>query len=264
MIPSPGRAPTTGCDRLGFRVSNLQGVGARQRQEDSFAFVNALNAEQYQRDGLMFCVCDGMGGMSDGKVASETAVSSLRSCFASLDKNGHIGSQLAEGLRIASDAVYSQLGGDGGSTAVFCVILDDKLHFASAGDSFLYLFREGRLIRLNSEHNLCHERYLENIRDGFLDVHECRNDPEANALTSFLGMAGELTVDLSENAIPLQSGDLLLACSDGVGGVLCEKALCSMLISPDIAEIARDIEQSIITMSRVNQDNYTALIVQCI
>lgn len=257
-------SPITRDEKLSYMVANLQGVGARQRQEDSFAFVNALSPEQYLRDGLMFCVCDGMGGMSDGKVASETAVASLRRTFASLDKTGNIGRQLADGLIGASDEVFSQLGGGGGSTAVFCVIIDEKLYFASAGDSFLYLFREGRLIRLNSEHNLCHEKYLENIRDGYLDINEPRNDPETNALTSFLGMAGELTVDLSENAIPLLSGDLLLACSDGVGGVLCEKALKSMLVSTSVAQMTKDIEESIITMNRVNQDNYTALIVQCI
>ena len=61
-----------------FDIANLQEIGKRMRQEDSFAFVNALDRSMYDARGMMFCVCDGMGGMADGKLASDTAVQCLR------------------------------------------------------------------------------------------------------------------------------------------------------------------------------------------
>lgn len=255
---------TSDADKLIYQVANLQGIGSRQRQEDSFTLVNALDPEQYQINGLMFCVCDGMGGMKDGRLASETAISSFRNFFALLDKRSNIAGQLKESVYDASDQVFAALEGDGGSTAVIGIIMHEQLYFASVGDSFLYLNRNGKLIRLNSEHNVCHQRYLENIRDGVFDPLECRSDPEAPALTSFLGMSGELEVDGLVRPLPLQKGDMILACSDGVGGVIGETELNTLMSCISVHQICTDIEQIIAAKARTYQDNYTALLIGCI
>jgi len=52
-------------DGMLFRVANIQGVGQRERQEDSFAVLNAANPGQRERQGLFAVVCDGMGFMED-------------------------------------------------------------------------------------------------------------------------------------------------------------------------------------------------------
>lgn len=247
---------------LRYQIENLQGIGARARQEDSFTLMNALDEQQYKDQGLMFAVCDGMGGMRDGKAASETAVSSFRRFFQEMDRSGKIAAQLKESVFIASEEVERLLEGDGGSTVVIGVILHEQLYFASVGDSYFYLRRDGKLYRLNAEQNLCHQRYLENIRDGIFDPKECREDPEAAALTQFLGMPGLSEVDCSTRPMFLQKGDILLACSDGVGGVLDEKEILDAL---ELSEDAgRRIEQCIVEHAKRNQDNYTALIIRCV
>lgn len=247
---------------LRYQVENLQGMGARVRQEDSFTVVNALDEQQYNEEGLMFAVCDGMGGMKDGKVASETAVNSFRNFFSGMDRRGKIAMQLKESVFTASEEVEKLLDGDGGSTVVIGVILHEQLYFASVGDSYFYLKRNGRLYRLNAEQNLCHQRYLENIRDGVFDPKECREDPEAAALTQFLGMTGLSEVDCSVRPMFLHKGDILLACSDGVGGVLDEKELIDVLDGSE--EICRKIEWRIQEHAKQNQDNYTALVIRCV
>ena len=247
---------------LRYQIENLQGIGARARQEDSFTLVNALDEQQYKNLVLMFAVCDGMGGMKDGKIASETAINSFRGFFQEMDRNGKIAVQLKESVFTASEEVERLLEGDGGSTVVIGVILHEQLYFASVGDSYFYLKRDGKLYRLNAEQNLCHQRYLENIRDGIFDPRECREDPEAAALTQFLGMPGLSEVDCSARPMFLQKGDILIACSDGVGGVLDEKALLDVLeLSEDTG---RQIEQRIVEHAKENQDNYTALIIRCV
>lgn len=248
--------------RLRYQVYNLQGIGVRARQEDSFTLVNALDEQQYNDRGLMFAVCDGMGGMKDGKIASETAISSFRNFFSKMDRSGEIAMQLKESVFAASKEVESLLDGDGGSTVVIGVILHGQLYFASVGDSYFYLKRDGKLYRLNKEQNLCHQRYLENIREGIWDAEECREDPEAAALTQFLGMPGLSEVDCFVRPMFLRKGDILLACSDGVGGVLAVDELTEALNHPE--EICRQIEQRIAEHANPNQDNYTALIIRCI
>ena len=52
--------------QLTYQVANLQGLGARARQEDSFTVANAFDAAMAREKGLLFAACDGMGGMRDG------------------------------------------------------------------------------------------------------------------------------------------------------------------------------------------------------
>ena len=244
------------------QVANLQGIGTRARQEDSFAFVNALDQNQYDAHGMMFCVCDGMGGMLDGKLASETAVQSLRESFAELDSAKPVGAQLTQNLRDASGKIAALLGGNGGSTAVLGVIYRGKLHFACVGDSYLYLLRSGNLLRLNAMHNMCHLKYLEAIRNGYLDPSIGRLHFEAAALTSFLGMSGyTVAVDSAAHPLPLQQGDVILACSDGVGGVLDEATLAEAMRASSAQQICQNLTQLIEGLSNPYQDNYTALVI---
>lgn len=251
-------------DKLRYHVANLQGIGARARQEDSFSVLNALDESLHERNGMLLCVCDGMGGMKDGKLASETAAAVIRNVFMSLDTAADIPEQLIYGIYRATDSVLSKLDGDGGSTVVECVVIHERLYYISVGDSYLYLFRGGKLLRINSEHNMCHQRYLENIRDGDLDAVECRNDSEAAMLTSFLGMAGELIIDNNADPIPLIKGDVLLVCSDGVCNALSKDELIAALDCDSVHQMCRNIEKAVTDHADPNQDNYTAVILRCV
>lgn len=252
----------SGC-KLHYETGNLQGIGARSKQEDSFTLVNALDEQMYNDKGLMFAVCDGMGGMKDGRIASEKAIYRLREFFAAMDRHGRISEQLRNAVFNASDDVESALGGDGGSTAVVGIIFHEKLYFACVGDSFLYLFRNGSLYRLNRHHIVCNDLYLENIRSGSTETQSCREDHEAAALSQFLGMPGLSDVDINVRPLNLRKEDVLLACSDGVGGVLDESDIIEALAWSDPQDNCRRLEEHIIEHANANQDNYTAIIVRC-
>lgn len=250
--------------KLRYEMGNLQGVGSRARQEDSFTFVNALDEKMCDELGLMFAVCDGMGGMKDGKLASETAAGSLRDSFNNLDRRGGIGAQLKQAVLNASKKVEDALGGDGGSTVVIGIILHEQLYFASVGDSYFYLFRNGSLYRLNHEQTVLSGLYLENIRSGVTDPKSCREAPEAVALSHFLGMPGLSEVDCSLRPLSLQKGDILLACSDGVGGVLDDEDILEAMVWPVTQDKCSRLEMHIKEKGNPNQDNYTALVVKCL
>lgn len=249
---------------LTYQVANLQEVGARARQEDSFTFANAFDVTEIREKGLLFVVCDGMGGMKDGKAASETAIASIRSSFANMDRSADLAKQLKESVYLAADEVEQRLGGDGGSTLVAGILFQEKLYYASVGDSFLYLKRGDQLFRLNREHNLCCQTYLESIRSGEMDPAAGRECPEAAALTQFLGMTGLDDVDGSVRPLPVRDGDVFLACSDGVGGVLSEEELLGALSLHSSQAMCQQMNQGIISHAKKNQDNYTALVVKCL
>ena len=156
-------------ERPGYRVANLQGLGARTGQEDSFTVAGAFDAAMVQEKGLFFAVCDGMGGMKDGRLASETAIQSLRQSFQAMDRSQDLAPQLKQSVYQASAQVEARIWGEGGSTVVMGILYQDRLYYASVGDSFLYLLREGNLLRLNAEQNLLHQKYLESIQEGSMD-----------------------------------------------------------------------------------------------
>ena len=249
---------------LSYRLANLQGVGARGRQEDSFVVANAFDVMKIKEEGLFFAVCDGMGGMADGALASQTAVASLRASFQAMERSRDLALQLKNSIFRASSEIEAKIGGDGGSTVVAGIIYNEKLYYASVGDSFFYLLRNDNLVRLNREQNLCHQRYMEEISAGSVDPKDYQDQNEAAALTCFLGMIGLKDVDCSVKPFPLRDGDVLLACSDGVGGVLIESDIKKALSIPGEQDMCKYMEQRLVDYGRPNQDNYTALIVKCL
>ncbi len=248
---------------LQYRVGNLQGAGRRERQEDSFVVVNAVDEIKAREQGLFFAVCDGMGGMADGAKASKTAVDSLKNSFQMIDKTMDIAFQLRSMVCRASSDVESVIGGGGGSTVVAGILYNDRFYYSSVGDSYLWLMRDGCLYKLNREHNLCHQNYLRNIRNGIIDPADYQDQNEANALTGFLGMNGLDDIDCSVKPIPLWKNDVILACSDGVGGVIVEKDIMDILLQESEQEICKRIEQKLVDYGIPNQDNYTAIVVKC-
>ncbi len=249
---------------LSYQVANLQGIGSRERQEDSFTIVNAFDVTEMKKNGLLFVVCDGMGGMKDGKLASETAVASIRSSFASMDRSQDLAGQLKDSIYLAADEVEKQLNGDGGSTIAAGIIFQEKLYYASVGDSYFYMKRGENLYRLNREHNVSNQLYLESIRSGTMNPKEGKENLEGSALTQFLGMTGLSDVDCSVRPFPIKEGDVFLVCSDGVGGVVDEDDIRNALCLVSTQAMCRQIEQKIIAQAKKNQDNYTAVIVKCL
>lgn len=249
---------------LGYQVANLQGLGTCERQEDAFAFANVMDVTMIREKGLLAVAADGMGGMKDGRLASETVVSSIRQDFGSFDYQSDLALQLRESLYRANEKAFALLGGQGGSTAVVCLIYRERLYFASVGDSYLYLKRNSLLFRLNRPQNILHDLYLEAIRGGTMDPSMVRQDPESAALTQFLGIDVLEDVDFLLKPLPLMPGDILLLCSDGVAGGLKEDQIINCLAMPTPQEMCTALEQAVKQASAGQyQDNYTALIIQC-
>ena len=255
-------AAHTGHTRLSYQAANLQGLGMREQQEDAFAFVNVTDVSMIRERGLLAVVADGMGGMEDGALASRTAIDSLRLSFDEMEPRHGLAGQLYESVRQANSQVFQALDGNGGSTVVACLLYEGQLYFASVGDSFLYLMREGRLTRLNREQNILHTRYLEAIRSGNVSA-EMEPEPEDAALSQFLGMPGLDEIDGFLRPLSLKDGDVLLLCTDGVGGVLAEGTILSCLQKASSDAMCVALEDAVMQAERQNQDNYTALVIRC-
>lgn len=248
---------------MSYQCATVQGIGTRLQQEDAIALVNATDVTQIRRYGLLALLADGMGGTENGKTASMEGIQSVISSFQGFQNQLSLEKQLEDSIIRADEAVHELLQGTGGSTILSCLIYDEKLHYAGVGDSYLYLMRQGKLLRINREQNIQSMEYLRQISQGNVVHLDTESIPEAHAVTQFLGIGGLDDVDCLRQALPLADGDVLLLCSDGIGGVLSRMEIMECLQQPSANDSATELQQKVQEKNLCYQDNYTAVIIHC-
>lgn len=177
-------------------------------------------------------VADGMGGHAHGRLAShlalrgmaETVVPGLIACQ-TLENEGII-DILIDGVHWANQIIYQhsrEQGADMGTTITAALLLNKTAYIINVGDSRTYVYRpRAGLTQITRDHSLV-ARLVEN---GSITPDEIYTHPDRNKVYRGLGDKTEVTVDWF--VLPVQSGDLLLLCSDG---------LWEMVRDPQMAEI---------------------------
>lgn len=179
-------------------------------------------------------VADGMGGRSGGRKASDQVMMTARQLFARYqpdrDDPAVILRQLLDEAHIVIKLTALSSEQEPHSTvAAFLVKPDGYCAWIHAGDSRIYHFQRGRLVKRTRDHS-----YVQALIDrGELTDEQANVHPQGNILLGCLGMAGT-PPPVETHFIPqLQRGDVLLACSDGLwhyftpgemGAVLAEKS----------------------------------------
>jgi serine/threonine protein phosphatase PrpC len=183
----------------GMRASNQDAIGA------------ARNG-----DLACFAIADGTGGHEGGEVASRLAVDSLIRAFCDAPAFG--APALLGYVGRAIDQVESSKRGtpelSDMSTTIAAVLVDQDSAaavWAHLGDTRVYLFRAGRMHAVTRDHSLAQQL----VDAGYANAAQLREHPQRNILLAAVGAQGEMPVAASE-AVALEAGDALLACSDGL------------------------------------------------
>lgn len=247
-----------------FIVGKLHNVGKRASQQDSFAVSDEKDENLCRKKGIIAIVADGMGGLSDGDKISSMVTLSLLKHFYEKPLADFPGNTLLEMLKNANKEVNVFLKNKTercGSTLVTGIIREKKLYWLSVGDSHIYLYRSGNLIQLNREHTYKEELDLK-IVNGELDIEEAMKNPQKTALTSYIGMGHLEKIDKNSNPVELQKGDRLIFATDGVFGTMKENQIASVMQYP-MEESIRRMNDWIMAVGKNNQDNYTAVVIEC-
>jgi serine/threonine protein phosphatase PrpC len=224
-------------------------VGRKRKGNEDSLFLNP--------EHRLFVVADGMGGHAAGEVASKIAVDSINE-FVTLtggnqeitwpfgldDSISYDGNRLKTAVRHANrrvlEATRERSEYEGMATTVAAVLVDgDTANLAHVGDSRIYLFSDGEISQLTSDHSWVNEQ----IRSGVISADQARSHPLRNVVTRALGGRADLVVDVQSRR--MKGGDLLLLCSDG---------LTTMIGDDDIARILADAEGDIARAARALVD----------
>ncbi len=248
-----------------YRPGNAQDIGAREEQQDAFAFSDVDDLAFVRHGGVLAVVADGMGGLADGGLASRAAVKAFLDAYCAKRPETPIDDALDEALRQASAAVSAVIaaGGDraAGSTLAAAVLHDDGLHWISVGDSRVYLLRGGQIAQVTVDHTYANELDAR-VRRGDLSPDAAQSDPERDALVSYLGQSPLEAIDRSHAPMPLRPDDLAIVCSDGLYRAVPEPAIAALAGSArDPQQVCEALVAAAVAARLPHQDNCTVLAV---
>jgi protein phosphatase len=203
---------------------------ARRNNEDAVALDEA---------GQIAVLADGMGGYNAGEVASGMASERVRSELAARLKplgptpsETEIRNALLDAVDAANRAVFDAAMSHAeyagmGTTLVVAVYRGDKLWLGHIGDSRGYRLRNGHLEQLTRDHSLLQEQ----IDAGLITAEQAAYSMHKNLVTRAVGV--DEVVDLEIHDYPVEAGDLLLMCSDGLSDMLSDEQIEQLLRSSD-------------------------------
>jgi protein phosphatase len=218
----------------------------------------------------LFVVCDGMGGCPAGEVASEMAVAAIldelttgRQTIVNGKRTpGYLPrtSRLAEAVRRSNEFVYREAQRDPrraqmGTTVVSAWIAEHILSVAHIGDSRAYLWHDDRLTRLTRDHSFAET----SARIDHADRTTHQLSDQQNVLVRVLGREPDVEVDLTE--VPVQAGDCVLLCSDGLTRMVPDEAIAETIARTRDAQVICD---SLVDTAILNGgvDNVTVVVAE--
>ena len=197
-----------------MRIAGKTDVGlVRKTNQDNFA------CGLFADGNAWAVVCDGMGGVSGGSVASSTAVEViseyLKKGYASNTDKDTIKKLLFSALYEGNSAVFGRALNDPtltgmGTTVIACIVADQNAYIVHAGDSRAYVINAGGAILLTRDHSIVQEM----LDSGKLKPEEAQNHPQRNIITRALGVEETLNIDFCETTFA--DGATLLICTDGL------------------------------------------------
>jgi PPM family protein phosphatase len=175
-------------------------------------------------DETLFVVADGIGGFEAGEVASSLAVDVLKDLLP--DKPFKVAIGEANRRILAAGRGDEKLSGMG--TTVVAIRFggtqrEPVAEVAHVGDSRAYLMRGGDMKPITEDHSLVAEL----VRSGDLTRDQAAEHPQKNLITRALGADEEVDVDTA--VLPIEAGDRILLCSDGLSDMVSETRISEIL-----------------------------------
>ena len=238
---------------LRMEVAGLSDIGHRRlNNEDSFG---------YDLDANIFVVCDGMGGMAAGELASSTAVElTLRTykdlCHHEMDPEERLHSAIAS----ANEAIWNIAQQDRklygmGTTLVAACVLHNRLLIGNVGDSRAYFLRDDDCVQITEDHSYAAEQ----MRRGGAGVNGGVPARLQQLITRAVGVDAAVKPDFF--VIDLEPGDTVLLTTDGLTRYAdAEKLAQQVYTCSDLEEICRRLIA--IAHGAGAEDNATCLLLR--
>lgn len=230
----------------------------RENNEDKFEYFIPDDEGMLASRGMVFVVCDGMGGHAAGQIASEMACKTFLDVY-----YGHPGDSIPSALLSAvkaanrfvldvARAVPSRRGM--GTTLSALVFLQGEAWVAHVGDSRIYRLRGEELHQVTRDHTWVEEA----LASGQISPEEAETHQYRHVLTRAIGTEENVPPDIF--SIELKQGDLFLLCSDGLINHVTDQEIADIVGSRGPSTAAWDLVGKALVGG--GSDNCTVMVVR--
>lgn len=218
-----------------------------------------LNEDSLIASEPIFAVADGMGGHEAGEVASGICVRTLaESAIIGEHSPVFSAADLEDLLREADEHIRAETGGRAGTTLSGVVLVEEAgmpyWLFFNVGDSRTYRLSQGRFGQISVDHSEVQEL----VDRGHITQEQAAGHPRRHVITRALGTGDDSEADYW--LMPVEVGDRILICSDGLSTEVSEERIYSLLSSLTDPQQTADalVEETLHCGAR---DNVTVVVV---
>ncbi|NGN43429.1 serine/threonine-protein phosphatase [Mesorhizobium sp. CGMCC 1.15528] len=221
--------------------------------------IRELNEDRFlvQSDSGLFAVADGMGGHDGGELASNSIVENLKSIgvpSSARDLRARFEDRVTTANREIREIALRRNAGMIGSTLAALLTFEHQYACLWAGDSRIYMLRDGNLSQLSRDHT-----EVQDLLDrGLLTPEEAAISPRRNVITRAIGTFDNPTLDFTYGRIRAQ--DMFLICSDGLTAHVSDDEMRRVLSRHTAREACAILLR--LTLDRGAVDNVTVVVVQ--
>lgn len=242
-------------------------TGNRKYQQDAVYISPSKVLASNKKTRILALVCDGMGGMSDGGRASQTAIEMMVQGFKKIEKMPELNIPyfFQQGIKAIDQVIYDFPKEDGrgsGTTMAACIAEDNKIYWASVGDSRIYIIRGNQMQQVTRDHNYrLHLQEL--VLTGQISEEEADAMRQKEALISYLGMGNVSLMDINSQPFEMQYGDVVMLCSDGITKTLTDEQI-KKIITADAVKPEQKAKALVDAATHINshsQDNTTVALI---
>jgi protein phosphatase len=242
--PGAGREP-------GLSLSYGYGTDRGLRRE--------LNEDSFIASDPVFAVADGMGGHEAGEVASGMCVRALAAMpqLATGERTA-TASVVQHFLAAADDSIRTATGSRAGTTLSGVVVVEQMgvpyWLVMNVGDSRTYRLSQGQFAQVSVDHSEVQEL----VDTGEITAEQAAVHPRRHVVTRALGTGDDTEADYW--LLPIEEGDRVMICSDGLNGELTDDRMLGILGSVEDPQEAVDalIQAALRSGGR---DNITVIVI---
>lgn len=254
---------------MNFKIVAHTDIGIKKKTNQDSVLVKVAQTD-YGKVCLA-AICDGMGGLAKGELASATVIRQLTEWFEeSFPELLYQGLSLETLQKSWSDLIYevnSKIGRYGhairvdmGTTMVVLLIVDHVYYIANVGDSRIYLLRD-ELTQITRDQTFIQRE----MDEGRMTWEEARRDPRRNVLLQCVGASQVIEPDFyTGNIAP---GTMFLLCSDGFRHVISKEEIYEYL-SPYRLLNEQTMQENLVYLTELDKyrqevDNISAALIRC-
>ena len=230
----------------------------RETNEDAFRF------GKYDDGSVWAVVCDGMGGVSGGRLASSIAADMVsRKIEKSYNKSMSgvsVENMLLSAITTANVTVFDRGAVENslkgmGTTIVACVVKGSTACIAHVGDSRAYIISDDSIRQITKDHSLVQEMFDK----GQITKEQFDNHPNKNIITRVLGVEEDLAIDF--DYVDVSESDIVILCSDGLSGFVKPEEILKISKTYEFEKLCDELIDE--ANRNGGRDNITVVAVEC-